>query len=404
MKNKRLVCVMLAAVMVCASGLCGCGSGGENRNASAYGSAVEFEGESHDARVMFVNVGKADCAIVDIDGSAWLIDTGTEESFVNTYSALAALGIDSLAGIILTHEHDDHVGGLANILLKYPVDEVCYPQFLMSSVEIESVLNDAGIKAVTVKAGDGIKAAEGVDFAVLAPEKQLADDDNDNSLVIKFTVNGRSFLFTGDMQNAEEQALIASGADLKCDVLKVGNHGNKDSNSKVFADAASPLIAVISTDTKVDPNSASGVVKSRLSMADILTTQSSELGILLTVSRKGEIAVSYPERAAASDKAKVSVTAASKSDQIFTVRNDGDEKVDLSGWFVYSTKGYEAFIYPEGTVLAPGASFTVACRKSGLADTADIVWQQKKIWADSKEDIAVLCDVNGNEISRLKSE
>ena len=199
------------------------------------------------------------------------------------------------------------------------------------------------------------------------------------------------------------ERLLESGADISCDVLKVCNHGNKDATSKEFAEAASPLIAVISTDTTVDPNSASGIVKSHLGMADIIITKDTELGVLITVSRKGEIAVSYPQRAQAS-AAKVVVTAASKADQYFTVKNEGSEEADISNWFVYSSKGYEVFFFPQGTVLAPGAELTVACRKSSLAETADMVWHEKKVWADTKEDIAVLCDSNACEIARLRSE
>ena len=196
---------------------------------------------------------------------------------------------------------------------------------------------------------------------------------------------------------------MESGAQLAADVLKVGNHGNKDATSDAFAKAVSPLIAVISTDTTVDANSASGVVRQRLGMADVILTQNSELGVLLTVSKKGEISVSYPERHAA-EYTQLAVTEASKADQTFTVTNSGSEDIDISGWFVWSTKGCEVFIYPEGTVVPAGASVMVACRKSALADNADIVWQKKKVWADSKQDYAVLCDAYGNELSRYLSK
>lgn len=404
MDVKRILPAALALLMLAAA-FAGCGGGAAPDKTANYGEPVEFEGEAHDVRVMFVNVGKADCAIVDIDGSAWLIDTGTEESFVNTYSALAVLGINRLAGIILSHEHDDHAGGLENMLVKYPVDTVYSPAFLISREDIDLVLSDAGVKSALVKAGDTIPAAEGAEFSVLAPETQLTvTDDNDNSLVIKLTVNGRSFLFTGDMQFAEEQLLIDSGADLRADVLKVGNHGNRDATSEAFAKAVSPLLAVISTDTAVDADSASGLVKQRLSMAEILTTQSRELGVLLTVSRRGEIAVSYPERPAPAEAASgAAVTSASKAEQAFTVKNNGSAAVDISGWFLYSSHGSEVFVFPAGAVLQPGQELLVACKNSPLAESADYVWGEKKVWADSKQDDAVLCDECGNELSRLTS-
>lgn len=404
MHIKRLAALITALLCAMPLLLCGCAGEEAGKNASKYGSEVSFEGAAHDVRVMFVNVGKADCAIVDVDGCAWLIDTGTEESFANTFSALAVLGINELDGIILSHEHEDHAGGLENMLVKFRVGEVYSPDCLLSRIEIDSVLQDAGVKSVIVRAGDSIPVAEGVEFSVLAPDTQFTDDDNNNSMVVKLTVNGRSFLFTGDMQTPEEERLLASGADVKADVLKVGNHGNKDATGEAFANAVSPLIAVISTDTAVDANSASGIVKSHLSMADVITTQGTELGVLLTVSRKGEISISYPERPAPADSAKgLSVTFASKADQTFTVENSGTTAVDISGWFVWSSKGCEVFIFPEGTVVEAGGTLLVACRKSTMAEEADLVWQKKKVWADSKQDYAVLCDPYGNELSRCLS-
>ncbi|MEZ4628590.1 MAG: hypothetical protein R2912_11080 [Eubacteriales bacterium] len=52
--------------------------------------------------------------------------------------------------------------------------------------------------------------------------------------MLRFDYGGKSFLFTGDMQFAEEQEIIASGAVLKSDVLKVGNHGNPDATGDDF--------------------------------------------------------------------------------------------------------------------------------------------------------------------------
>ena len=53
-------------------------------------------------------------------------------------------------------------------------------------------------------------------------------------------------LFTGDAEAQAEEAVLASGADLSCDVLKVGHHGSDTSSTNAFLDAASPKIAVIS--------------------------------------------------------------------------------------------------------------------------------------------------------------
>ena len=56
----------------------------------------------HDVSVLFVNVGKADSIIVDIDGSYYMIDTGTSESVPYTFAALEALGVDKLSGVFMS--------------------------------------------------------------------------------------------------------------------------------------------------------------------------------------------------------------------------------------------------------------------------------------------------------------
>lgn len=49
----------------------------------------------------------------------------------------------------------------------------------------------------------------------------------------------------GDAGEEIEKKLIASGADLKADVLKVGHHGSQYSSSLEFLDKVNPGIAVI---------------------------------------------------------------------------------------------------------------------------------------------------------------
>ena len=104
---------------------------------------------------------------------------------------------------------------------------------------------------------------------MLAPLEKNSEDDNDNSLVMMLHANGKRVLLTGDMQFAEEKTLLASGADISADILKVGNHGNPDATGESFAKAVSPKISVISTDTSVDEDSANERVFDALSMSEI---------------------------------------------------------------------------------------------------------------------------------------
>ena len=64
--------------------------------------------------------------------------------------------------------------------------------------------------------------------------------------MLRITYGSRSFLLTGDMERGIEAKLLAAGADLHADVLKVGHHGSRTSSTEPFLEAVSPSVALIS--------------------------------------------------------------------------------------------------------------------------------------------------------------
>jgi competence protein ComEC len=91
-------------------------------------------------------------------------------------------------------------------------------------------------------------AADGLIIEVIGPVKEAEhySDLNDTSLVLMITYGQKRFLFTGDMEKYAEQQLLASGVNLKADVLKVGHHGSYSSTHQRFLDEVDPDYAVIS--------------------------------------------------------------------------------------------------------------------------------------------------------------
>jgi len=72
------------------------------------------------------------------------------------------------------------------------------------------------------------------------------DPVNDQSLVVRLTWGARRFLFAGDIEAAGEAALLASGQDLRADLLKVPHHGSRTSSSAALLSAVQPGWALIS--------------------------------------------------------------------------------------------------------------------------------------------------------------
>ena len=215
---------------------------------------------SRDFAILFVNVGKADAAILRFGDTAVLIDTGSAESALKLIAGLNAIGIDRISAVFITHSHSDHLGGLDALSANYRIPMVYSPFYSEADKngtgKIVKRAKKLALPHQELMAGDVVTITEEVSFAVLGPISLNETDDNDNSLVLRFDYNGKSFLFVGDMQFAEEKELIASSANLKSDVLKVGNHGNPDATGDDFATLVSPAFAVISTNTSVDKDSA----------------------------------------------------------------------------------------------------------------------------------------------------
>lgn len=247
--------------------------------------------KTHDATVVFINAGKADSILVMVDGKNYLIDTGVSDSASIIKDVFVKYGVEKLDGVFLTHTHKDHIGGLKKISKAYDIDMVYSADISMNEDDgtnrIEKAVDKNGLKLSKLSAGDRVKIADKLYMEVIAPLKYNKKDDNDNSLVLRLLVNGKVFLFTGDMQFAEEQTLLDAGTDVSADVLKVGNHGNPDATSEQFAKAVNPEIAIITTDTSVDTDSANERVKKLFSK--VLLTQDYKFGIKITVDKDGNL-------------------------------------------------------------------------------------------------------------------
>ncbi len=263
---------------------------------SAAASAWPTPAPEQTAYIAFINVGKADAALISTGGEYYLVDTGTKASYPQLDAALSALGVDELAGVFISHTHDDHTGGLKQLCEDYTVKMLYCAELSLPSKSGEHKIvkraEKCGLEYTLLTAGDVVEASGG-SFTALAPLTLNSEDDNDNSLVLRFDAGGFSALFTGDMQFDEEYSLLASGADVTADVLKVGNHGNPDATSNEFAAAVGARVAVISTDTSEDGDSANERVITALSGADILLTQDAGRCILVQFFDDGTLHVEF---------------------------------------------------------------------------------------------------------------
>lgn len=353
-----------------------------------------------------VNVGKGDALLLNCGADTYLIDTGKAAHWGELSRALKVLQVEHLTGVILTHTDKDHAGGAMALATSSITVDAWYASAYYTcktSKHPGVVAADVRGESVTfLRAGDELPLGTGV-LRVVGP-LSASEEENCNSLVLVAEAGGGRMLLTGDMELAEEEELLAANVLPACDVLKIAHHGKDDATSEALLRAVQPRMAVLSTNTEEEPDTPAPRVLALLEAQGVTLyqTQEAESGVLITLDQGELSAHRMAYRDLPEEVTGVSIASVDKEDDTLTLRNDSDCAVDLSGWFLLSEKGKEVFVLPEGTVLSPGAELCVSCLSSGTA--GDLVWPEKDVWHDSKEDRAVLCDAYGREMASYLEE
>ena len=232
-------------------------------------------------RVMFMDAGQADCAIVRTKGHAG--DTYTP---AGDYLNATALGVDA---VFLSHPHQDHAGGLADILTSFRPGTIYVPCGWFAPEDTSPAVTGAialaremGVPIVELSAGDALDLPGGATVEIFSPNgSSVPREVNDLSMLALLTCEGQKVLFTGDLSEDGEPAFIPDA-----DVLKVAHHGSARGTSTRFLEACSPDIAVISVGENNFGHPAEETLeKLKAAGADILTTR--ECGAITLTWRDG---------------------------------------------------------------------------------------------------------------------
>jgi competence protein ComEC len=308
---KRLLALLLALVLLAGFAACGLPAASElSDSAGASAAGLEKAGFS----VKFLDVGQADSALLCCGGHWMLIDGGNVEDGSYVVSALTKEGVKSLDYVVNTHADEDHCGGLAGVLAKFPAQHVWSSAKSYSSKAFSNFVKYAQKQGRSVeipKAGDSFKLGA-AEVTVLGPIKKY-DGNNNNSIVLRVVYGKTSFLFTGDAEREEEKDILDSGAELSATVLKVGHHGSDTSTSYVFLREIMPKYAVISVGKDNDYGHPDKTTLSRLRDAGVTTFRTDLQGTVTAVSDGKTVTMTTEKQA---DQQAVNPTSASKTQYI----------------------------------------------------------------------------------------
>jgi len=155
--------------------------------------------------------------------------------------------------MVLSHAHEDHVGGAASVITSLAPRQWWEPAFVTSSSGYRHALAALRARALPwrrVQPGQRWQL-DGVTLDVLAPDSAWTTaqvDANETSVVLRVSYGRRRFLFMGDAEQQEEAWLLNQlpAEALRADVLKLGHHGSRTSSGLDFVRAVAPRVGLVS--------------------------------------------------------------------------------------------------------------------------------------------------------------
>ncbi len=210
-----------------------------------------------------IDVGQADSFLLVQENMVALVDCGTRSSGDDVVKYLQEQGITRIDYLFGTHPHDDHMGGMYDVITNIEVGKVIIPEVSAEQqtaawyMKLMNELRNGGTDKTKPNYG-----GYDVEYATLGTVYELGDstikvigpmDDyyknlNNYSTVLKVSFGEMDVIMTGDAEKQVEEQILESDEILDAEILKVGHHGSDTSTSDEFLEAISPQYALISTE------------------------------------------------------------------------------------------------------------------------------------------------------------
>lgn len=212
--------------------------------------------------VTFMDVGQGDgCVIQFEDGRTMVVDAGDSKDDWNVGERVMApflrrQGISQIDYLVLSHPHDDHVGGAGVLLEQFDVRQIWHSGqwYASSAVQmIDSLAAVYGIPSTAVRSGDFFAIDRRTRLYFLHPDAGFVNANgkaprgtNNASVVMMMEYDKTRWLFTGDAEVEAMARIRQFGPSLDADVVKISHHGSWNGTTPDLIGAVSPRYAVIS--------------------------------------------------------------------------------------------------------------------------------------------------------------
>jgi len=218
---------------------------------SAYYFPAIFARKAGDSLIV-MDVGQGSSQLLLYDDRIYMVDPAdTSYRSVSTARTvieplLARLHLDRLDGVFVTHWDRDHAGSLEELSLDIPIGFVAYPAPSAPPDGVANLLGRKKVMLVPLSRGDSFELGRASVKVLHPPSSPEGLSENDLSLVLDISLDGKEILFTGDIEKDGERSILQETGLSKASILLAPHHGAKSSLYQPFSSALSPKKVVFS--------------------------------------------------------------------------------------------------------------------------------------------------------------
>ncbi len=213
-------------------------------------------------RIDFVNVGQGDAVLIRTPkGKVFLVDGGVNvpvadarregRELIQNY--LRSQKISRLDGLVITHWHNDHLGGIIPVLRLFEVDKIYETPSTFNTEAwqtYDEICKKDRIQRISVKAGDVLEWGNELFVQVINPEKPVSSKEysevNNMSVALLLRYGKVQTLLAGDIEEDAEREIMKYGEGIRSQILKVPHHGADTSDYMPFLQLVKAEAGIIS--------------------------------------------------------------------------------------------------------------------------------------------------------------
>ena len=239
--------------------------------------------EKDKLKIYYIDVGQADSILIQNENEFMLIDAGNNNDGPLLVKYFQSLNIKDFKYVVGTHPHEDHIGGLDDIITNFNIGTIYIPDAITTTKTFEDLLNSIEKKNMTftVPKIDSTFNLGKANVKVIYTDTDTKDLNN-TSIVLKMSFGSTTYLFTGDATSTTEKKIL--NKDISADVLKVGHHGSNYSSTDKFLNKVNPKYAIISVGKNNIYSHPATKTIDKLNKLNIKIYRTDELGTIILTS------------------------------------------------------------------------------------------------------------------------